>query len=78
MNMFRFKHLKEINMSYTTHLKGSMIYSWKALQSSYYFFIHGIYPDVYKYNGSTNTENLSILIKCNNIISKLQLKNSKK
>ena len=26
--MFRFKHLKEINMSYTTHLKGSMIYSW--------------------------------------------------
>ena len=76
--MFRFKHLKEVNINYTSHFRDCMKYSWKSLQSSYYFFIHGIYPDVYKYDGSTNTENLSVLIKSNNIIYKLKLKNSKK
>jgi len=77
MNFFKFKHLKEVNMNYTTHFKSCMNYSWKSLQSSYYFFIHGIYPDVYEYNGSINTENLSALIRCNNIISKLKVRNSK-
>lgn len=76
--MFKFKHLKDVNMTYTYHLKESMIYSFKALQSSYYFFIHGFYPDVYKCNGSENIKNLLLQIKLRNYINIKQEKTHKK
>ena len=75
--MFKFKHLKDVNMTYKNHLKESMRYSFKALQSSYYFFIHGIYPDIYTYNGSTNTKKLLLEIKLRNFINIKQEKTNK-
>ena len=63
--MKAFKHLSELNVSYTKHFKHSMYYSFVSLKSSYYFFIHAIYPDVYVTNGSTNIKALHNLINQN-------------
>ena len=50
--MIRFKHLQQLNITYASHFKNSMSYSFKSLRASCYFFIHAFYPDVYVYNGS--------------------------
>ena len=50
--MSQFKHLQELNITYTEHFKNSMSYSIQSLKASFYFFIHAIYPDVYLTNGS--------------------------
>ena len=53
-----FTHLKMLNVSYTKHFKHSMYYSFQSLKSSYYFFVHAIYPDFYTTNGSTTIKKL--------------------
>lgn len=57
--MTRFKHLRDLNVSYNTHFKHSMSYSLQSLKASYYFFIHAIHPDVYKDNGSLSVQKLN-------------------
>jgi hypothetical protein len=39
-----------------------MNYSWNSLKSSFYFFAHGLYPDVFETSGSTTILNLSSVI----------------
>lgn len=60
--MTRFHHLKELNVSYTTHFKHSMYYSFTSLKSSYYFFIHAVYPDIYVTDGSETITKLHKVI----------------
>jgi hypothetical protein len=57
--MLRFKHLKDLNVTYNTHFKHSMSYSLQSLKASYYFFIHSIYPDIYKDKGSLSIKKLN-------------------
>lgn len=47
-----FRHLDYVNQNYSEHLKDSMSYSWESLKGSFYFFCHGIYPDIFEKNGS--------------------------
>lgn len=47
-----FKHLQIINQTYCCHFCDCMCYSWSSLKSSFYFFLHGIYPDIFQHNGS--------------------------
>jgi hypothetical protein len=63
--MTRFIHLQILKVSYTKHFKHSMYYSFQSLKSSYYFFVHAIYPDYYTTNGSTTIKQLNETINGN-------------
>lgn len=63
--MTRFTHLQILKVSYTKHFKHSMYYSFQSLKSSYYFFVHAIYPDYYTTNGSTTIKQLNETINGN-------------
>lgn len=69
LNSLQFNHLKSVRQNYIEHLSDSMNYSWKSLKSSFYFFCHGLYPDIFEKNGSKNIHNLNNLIqdKLNNL-----------
>lgn len=58
-----FNHLESVGQNYTEHLNDSMNYSWKSLKSSFYFFVHGIYPDVFETSGSNTIIELNNQIK---------------
>ncbi len=47
-----FNHLILNEQTYFSHFKNSMLYSYISLKASFYFFIHGIYPDIFEFNGS--------------------------
>ena len=47
-----FKHLKSVNMSYSTHMKHSLNISKLLFTSSYKAFIHSILPFVYETSSS--------------------------
>jgi hypothetical protein len=66
--MFKFNHLEKLNMTYFSHFKMSMNYSLYSLKSSYYFFIHALYPDIYKSNGSNNIHELSNILRYNDFV----------
>jgi hypothetical protein len=55
-------HLQFANQTYFEHLKDSMKYSWKSLKASFFFFIHGIVPDVYTDAGSVEIHKLETII----------------
>jgi hypothetical protein len=47
-----FNHLIATEQTYFTHFKNAMFYSYTSLKASFYFFIHGIYPDFFLFDGS--------------------------
>lgn len=47
-----FLHLKLINQSYLDHFNDAMYYSFISLRSSFYFFVHAIWPDLFVTDGS--------------------------
>lgn len=57
-----FNHLESVGQSYTEHLNDSMNYSWNSLKSSFYFFCHGIYPDIFETSGSNTIIDLHNVI----------------
>jgi len=57
-----FNHLHSIGQTYTEHFSDSMNYSWISLKSSFYFFAHAIYPDIFIKSGSKNILHLSHII----------------
>jgi len=57
-----FKHLSDVNQTYTQHMKDSMKYSWSSLKSAFYFFCHGLLPCVYEHEGSDNVSRLHVKI----------------
>lgn len=63
----QFNHLESVGQTYTEHFSDSMNYSWNSLKSSFYFFCHGFYPDVFETSGS-NTVSA--------IVEKIQQKHS--
>lgn len=62
LNSTHFNHLKSVNQTYTKHFNDSMNYSWNSFKSSFYFFCHGFYPDVFETSGSKTILNLSSVI----------------
>jgi len=62
LNNQHFNHLESVGQSYTEHFSDSMNYSWKSLKSSFYFFAHGIYPDVFEKSGSDTILDLKNII----------------
>jgi len=62
LNSHNFNHLNSVNQTYTEHFSDSMNYSWNSLKSSFYFFVHAIYPDIYKTSGSKTILDLSSVI----------------
>jgi hypothetical protein len=60
--MSQFKHLQELNITYTEHFKNSMSYSIQSLKASFYFFIHAIYPDAFEFDGSRQIRYLNELL----------------
>lgn len=63
LNSQQFNHLESVGQSYTEHFSDSMNYSWTSLKSSFYFFAHGFYPDVFETRGSSTIIGLSSIIK---------------
>lgn len=57
-----FKHLQDVDQSYFEHLKDSLYYCYLSLKASYYFLLHGIYPDIYTSAGSRQIYDLYIVI----------------
>jgi len=47
-----FEHLNQVKKSYLSHLGDAFSLSLKSLQIAGIFFIHGIYPDIFKTTGS--------------------------
>ena len=60
--MIKFEHLEYAKQSYLQHLQDSFFYSWMSLKSSFYFFFHGLYPDIFKTNGSQTIVELHDII----------------
>jgi hypothetical protein len=48
----RFRHLKEKRLSYCEHLTHAFYYSFASCKAAIFFFIHGLYPDVFETAGS--------------------------
>ena len=48
INLFRFKHLRDINMSYSQHFLFAMDLSNKLFKGSIQSLIHGIFPNFYE------------------------------
>jgi hypothetical protein len=61
-----FNHLKLMKISYFDHFLRAMKLSFMCLQSSYYLFIHAIYPDIYQFHGT------EIITKVYSVISQLK------
>lgn len=59
----KFKHLYENDQTYFEHFKDSIHYSFESLKCSFYFFIHGIWPDTLKKDGSEKINKLHEEIK---------------
>jgi hypothetical protein len=57
-----FKHLKYVKQGYFEHLFDSLYYSITSLKASIYFFINGLYPDLFEFNGSNEIQNLNTSI----------------
>lgn len=47
-----FSHLIKIKQGYASHFHDAFSYSCHALQASFYFFIHALYPDLFEVKGS--------------------------
>jgi hypothetical protein len=47
-----FQHLREKRLSYCEHLTHAFYYSFASCKAAVFFFIHGLYPDVFETAGS--------------------------
>jgi hypothetical protein len=56
------KHLKYVKQGYFKHLFDAFGYSFISLKASIYFFIHGIFPDLFEFNGSNEIQNLNTVL----------------
>ena len=46
-------HLKDINKTYCEHLGGALFYSSVSIFAGFVFIIHGLFPNILVYNGSS-------------------------
>ncbi len=65
--MYKFNHLREVNLSYYDHLFVSLGYAKEAMTAAIVFFIHGLFPDVFETTGSNIIDKLNNKIKNRNI-----------
>ncbi len=56
------KHLKFVRQCYFEHLVDAFGYSLSALKASVYFFIHGLVPDLFEFDGSEQIQNLNTVL----------------
>lgn len=56
-------HLEYANQTYMEHFKDSMGYAFKSFKGCYYFFIHAFCPDYYVKDGSSEINELHIIIR---------------
>jgi hypothetical protein len=54
----KFEHLDDVNQTYFGHFGHAMMYSYKSLKCSFYFFIHAIWPDCFVHHGSESIKEL--------------------
>lgn len=47
-------HLKENNLSWFQHFKGSWIYIWKLLKIIFKLFVHSFFPNIFRETGVKN------------------------
>jgi hypothetical protein len=57
-----FKHLIQVEQSYFDHFTDSIGYSWKAFKSSFCFFCHAFWPDIFVTSGSAYITQLNEVI----------------
>ena len=53
------KHLKDNNITYFEHMNRSIVYGFKSLIASFYFFIHALLPFIFEHSGSDAIKDLS-------------------
>ena len=58
-----FRHLEQVDQTYSEHFKDAMRYSWRSLKCSFKFFIHALWPDVFKTDGSREVMELNETIR---------------
>ncbi|NBO99436.1 MAG: hypothetical protein EBU90_04815 [Proteobacteria bacterium] len=56
---YYFAHLEFANQTYWQHFRASMGYSWRSFASSFYFFVHAFWPDIFQHHGSDRVVALS-------------------
>ena len=47
-----FEHTRRVRQTYCEHLYDAIGYSMASLKASFVFLVHGIYPDIWEYDGS--------------------------
>jgi hypothetical protein len=57
-----FSHLLKINQTYFDHLIDALSFSVISAKACFYFFIHGIYPDIFEFNGSDEIKKLNEIL----------------
>lgn len=56
------KHLNYVKQEYFEHLVDAFGYSFASLKACVYFFIHGLIPDLFEFNGSNEIQNLNTIL----------------
>jgi len=67
-DILNFNHLKIKKILYYDHLTLALSYAKESLLASYYFIIHGFFPDLYILSGSNTINELQIKIQNDNKI----------
>ena len=57
-----FKHLQHVNMGYFEHMYHAMHFCILSARAACYFFLHGMYPDIFVFSGSGQIEVLAKLL----------------
>jgi hypothetical protein len=71
-----FAHLQFAEQTYWQHFGASMGYSWRSFKSSFYFFCHAFWPDLFQHSGSDTIVSLNdeLLEKCEQRIAVIAAK----
>lgn len=57
-----FRHLQKVKQTYFEHFFDGMYYCGISLKSSFYFFIHSLWPDLFEFDGSNTIKNLNDIL----------------
>lgn len=57
-----FPHLKKAKQTYSQHLLDSLYFSFQSFKASIIFLIHGIYPELYEFEGGFIIKHLNKII----------------
>lgn len=58
----KFTHLEAVQQTYLEHLSDAWSYSLESIMAAFYFFLHGLCPDMFVNNGSETIARINTTI----------------